>query len=106
MDIYNLKIGKNIELSTRTKKETLPNGKGKLSFNANEIFHKTALKETCISLANISSVTIENNDKLQIYNKKQSILYQFSFMAESALKWQDCITETIQHLYNHKPNTC
>lgn len=48
-----------------------------------------------IELNSIDSVTIESNNKLQIYQEQGDKLHQFIFDYESALKWQDYIYETI-----------
>lgn len=49
-----------------------------------------------IPLDMISSVTIESNNKLQIYQPGTDVLTQFRFSQESALKWQDFIAEAIR----------
>jgi hypothetical protein len=48
-----------------------------------------------IPLDTISSVTIESNYKLQMYQQNPPQLHQLTFEYESALKWQDYLDETI-----------
>lgn len=57
-----------------------------------------------ISLKAISSVTIEGNCKLQVYNRSLQKLYQIVFGRESALKWQDLIAAVIEKEFNQTPN--
>lgn len=60
--------------------------------------------EIKIALDEITSVTIESNYKLQIYQTGDSCLFQIIFENESALKWQDYILETIKQEFNFLPN--
>ena len=57
-----------------------------------------------MELKDLNSVTIEANNKLQLYNARQQRLVQVVFTDESALKWQDFISTTIEVMYNFKPN--
>ena len=47
-------------------------------------------------LADITSVTIESNNKLQIYQGHTGLLEEFRFERESALKWQDMIAKAVE----------
>ena len=57
-----------------------------------------------IPLTEIYSVTIESNNKLQIYQPATDVLTQFKFTQESALKWQDFIAGVIKLRYNRDIN--
>ena len=58
-----------------------------------------------IDLNKISSLTIEGNDKLQIYIRQDSELFQVIFKQESALKWQDYIIEVMKTEIGRTPNS-
>ncbi len=47
-------------------------------------------------LADVTSVTIESNNKLQIYQGRTGLLEEFRFERESALKWQDMIAKAVE----------
>jgi 1-acyl-sn-glycerol-3-phosphate acyltransferase len=46
-----------------------------------------------VPLSEITSATIEGNNKLQLYNRHCDSLFHIVFKMESALKWQDFIVE-------------
>ena len=56
-------------------------------------------------LQDLSSVTIEGNYKLQLYDSSARQLYQTIFNRESALLWQDLISQTMEKELGHMPNT-
>ena len=57
-----------------------------------------------IQLEAVSSVTIEGNTKLQVYDSSKEKLYQLVFGRESVLKWQDLIAAAIEKEFKHIPN--
>ena len=57
-----------------------------------------------IPLEAVSSVTIEGNTKLQVYDSSKEKLYQLVFGRESVLKWQDLIAAVIEKEFGHIPN--
>ena len=80
-------------------------GFGSVCLTEESIYHFYNNQHISILLINISSVTIESNFKLQIYDKAFNQMFQFDFFNESALKWQDYIIETIKSNYSFLPNT-
>lgn len=56
-------------------------------------------------LQDLSSVTIEGNYKLQLYDSSARQLYQTIFNRESALLWQDLISQTMEKELGRMPNT-
>ncbi len=78
--------------------------KGVLFLSNESLFLRNAHNRLHIDLKDITSITIESNYKLQIYNGSRGILYQLTFPDESALKWQDYIFKTINHEFSFYPN--
>lgn len=58
-----------------------------------------------LSLCDLRSVTIESNNKLQIYDGVHRTLHQLTFLQESALKWQDFLIESIRQECGFEPNS-
>ena len=61
-------------------------------------------QEVALLLSDLRSVTIESNCKLQVYDGVNSTLYQFTFLEESVLKWQDYLVEAIRRVGGAEPN--
>jgi hypothetical protein len=57
-----------------------------------------------IPLEAVSSITIEGNYKLKVYDSSQRKLYQVVFGRESVLKWQDLIATVIVKEFGQTPN--
>lgn len=55
-------------------------------------------------LDDLRSVTIEGNNRLQVYDGVGNTLYQFTFLEESALRWQDHLIEAIRRRSGFEPN--
>jgi len=96
---------KNILACREEGKEMITTGYGTLYMTNKEISHSCHDAKTKIAITDITSVTIEGNCKLQLYEKKNRQLYQYAFKNESALKWQDYIIEVLKVYYNYYPNT-
>ena len=59
---------------------------------------------TEIPLADITSVTVESNRKLQVFNRPMNTLHQATFEHESVLKWQDWLSEAVGAFTGRIPN--
>ena len=57
-----------------------------------------------IIVGHISSVTIESNYKLHLFDRVIGQLYQLVFPAECAKKWQDYLVETMKKELQYTPN--
>jgi len=68
---------------------------GNLILNDNSMICKNDQNICFLQYQDISSVTTEGNDKLQIYNQADGQLYQLKFKKGSVLQWQDIITSAI-----------
>ena len=80
-------------------------GEGSLKLTEKEIIFTGSYNTINIDINYITSVTIESNYKLQIFEKGKGQLFQFAFLEESALKWQDMIVEILHYNYQLQPNT-
>lgn len=79
-------------------------GEARLVLTDGSLFAARRPHPDAMPLPDISSVTIESNNKLQVYDYRTGMLWQFRFNAESALKWQDLINETVHVRFNRKIN--
>jgi 1-acyl-sn-glycerol-3-phosphate acyltransferase len=77
---------------------------GQLLLEWNRLWFQDRKQSLHWPLNQITSVTIENNYKLQIYNRSETQLYQITFEQESALKWQDFILENMKKELGWVPN--
>lgn len=68
---------------------------GNLILNDNSMICKNDHNICFLQYQDISSVTTEGNDKLQIFNQAEGQLYQLKFQKGSVLQWQDIITSAI-----------
>jgi len=97
-DEWIIAYGKNCHYSIEANHNMNEIATGDLTLSNRHLVVKRSQKEFSIKLDTITSVTIESNYKLQIYQEKTSTLHQLTFEDESALKWQDYLCETLKVL--------
>jgi len=68
---------------------------GDLLLSENSIICKNEHKTSFFLYQDISSVTTESNDKLQLFHHETGQLYQLKFQKGSVLQWQDIIISAI-----------
>ena len=79
-------------------------GSGRLWLTSLRLVWAGDSMKTEIPLSEISSVTVESNRKLQVYERASNALFQTVFETESALKWQDWLSESAQAFSGRVPN--
>jgi 1-acyl-sn-glycerol-3-phosphate acyltransferase len=80
-------------------------GKGWIALTRDFLVLHASKEKFNIKLQSITSVTIESNRKLQVYEKGRANLYQVVFHEGSVKMWQDLLVELLNSEYNIIPNT-
>jgi len=77
---------------------------GNVLLDQDRLWFQNQIQSFSWELKKLTSVTIESNCKLQIFDSSESRLYQITFKHESVLKWQDLILEKMSKEFGWIPN--
>jgi len=76
--------------------------KGQILLTNQRILIISGNQEQILNLSDVDAVTIESNNKLQLYQTKNDCLVQLKFLTSSALLWQDLISLIVQKKFGKK----
>jgi 1-acyl-sn-glycerol-3-phosphate acyltransferase len=102
--LIDLKESGECELSGEKGRSFQPVLKGNIFITDKSIICKNSHVQYSFRYQDISSVTTESNDKLQLFILPDRQLYQLKFQKSSVLQWQDIITSAIAHKLNKEVN--
>ena len=83
----------------------IPTWKGEVLLTDNRIIVSPGDAQLTLNLLDFDSVTIESNNKLQLYRNNTDELIQFTFDISSVLLWQDLLVLLIGNLSDKKVTT-
>ena len=80
-------------------------GPGRLGISDHQLTFESAGPAVRIHFGDIRAVVIEGARKLEVYGGRPARLYQFTVIGQSALKWQDLISEAVRRHGGASPPT-